>query len=369
MTKSKISAVQVVILLFLSRTFNVLNYVPAFHPKIQGTSMLYGTIIAFFISAIIVTPPLILYKRFNGENIVDLAYKKSKLFGIILSFCLFVIPLMTLIGTVVGFQYFIVDAVYADASIELMVITICVACFLGALHKLEGISRASTIIFAFFMIGTLFIFFVSIPSVEMINIRPTLEEPIVSSFSYAFNLISMNPELYVFILLLPRINGNVNKSAFWFLVLTFLFVGITNFLIMGVFGDFFATQTFPYYALASVIEFSILQRLDSIHMTIWVFVSFIRITLFIIVTNTYLQNIIPKSAKKLGIVVTFLITVICSIVISHRTSALKTINSSVPIIVITLVFVIPTILLLTTKKKEKKCNESKDDFVIAANGS
>ncbi len=179
----------------------------------------------------------------------------------------------------------------------------------------------------------------------------------------------MNPELYVFILLLPRINGNVNKSAFWFLVLTFLFVGITNFLIMGVFGDFFATQTFPYYALASVIEFSILQRLDSIHMTIWVFVSFIRITLFIIVTNTYLQNIIPKSAKKLGIVVTFLITVICSIVISHRTSALKTINSSVPIIVITLVFVIPTILLLTTKKKEKKCNESKDDFVIAANGS
>ena len=364
MTNSKISASQLVILLFLSRAFNVLNYVPAFNGKIEGLAMLFGTIIAFFISVLILIPPLLLYHRFHGENIVDITFKKSKYLGYLLSFSIFLMSTITLVGTVVGFEFFMTNAIYEKASITVIILTICIACFVGALNGLEGLSRASTIVFVCFMLGTLFIGLGAIPDVDLLNIKPILESPVASSFTYAFDLIAQSPELYVFILLLPRINGNVNKSAFGFLFLSFLFIGITNFLILGVFSDFFTTQTFPYYALATIIEISIIQRLDAIHMTIWVFISFIRITLFIIIANIHLQSVVPNKIKKSGMLIIFVLTLAGSFMIGRQLNFLNIINNSVPLLVIIFVFVVPTILLLITKKEVANSNENEKKITV-----
>lgn len=362
MKDSKISVGQIVILLFLSRTFNVLNYVPAFNVKVEGTAMLYGTFIAAVMSGIILLPSLILYKKFNGENIVDVAYGRYKPLGYIVSLILFLMSLLSLVSTIVGFEYFMTNAVYENVTIALIVISMCLACFFGAINGIEGLSRASSIIFIFFLICSLFIGFGAIPVIDLINIKPILNGAVSSSFSYAFNLISQSPELYLFILLLPRINGNVNKAAFWFITLTFAYIAITNFLIIGVFSDYFEIQTFPYYTLASIVEISIFQRLDAIHMMIWVFVSFIRITLFVIITNINLQNILPSKLKIISMFVIFNIAVAASLIIGYRLGSLKQINKSVPILIIAVAFFIPLILLLITKRKERKSDDIQKDF-------
>lgn len=363
MTNSKIGTGQLVILLCLSRLCNFLNYVPAFSDPIEGKSMLYGTVIALFLNGLLLIPVLMLNKRFPGENILDITYKKSKFIGTLLSLFLFLLSLVILIGTVVGFEYFMTNAVYVNASIIVIIITMCVACFFGAQSGLEGLARASGIIFVAFLAGAIFIAVASVPLVDLLNIKPIIESPIASSIKYGLELTSKNAELYVFILLIPRTRGNIIKAAIGYLLLSFMLIFATNFLIQSVLGDYFSSQTFPYYTLTTIVETKIFQRLDAIHMTLWVFISFIRISLFMLMANYSLRYILPKKTKKISLPLILIVSIFAACLIGNSTQSLNDISVKTPWIIISLVTIVPMILLFITPRREKN-HESKEACTI-----
>lgn len=372
MNNLKISGGQAVLLLFLSRAFNVLNYVPLFNKSIEGTAMLYGTLIAFLLSLVLFVPPILLFKRFNGENIIDLLFKKCRPLGYVFSFVIFACTLLSLIGTVGGFEFFMTNAVYLDALIGVISVTMVISCLISSFQGLEGIARAAVIVFAFFLVGTVFIFIAAVPSIELLNIRPVISEPVKSAFSYAFGLISKSHEFILLILLFPNIKGSVAKASVKFLTLSFGFIALANFLIISVLGDFFKSQTFPYYSLTSVIEVSVLQRLDSIHMTLWVFVSFIRITLFIIFSDIYLKNIIPKKLAKFSMPFIFTTALSVAILALNKPSIADEISPQFPIIITVFLFVLPIILLVFCRNKggaEGEKIKENETVITASDGS
>lgn len=57
-------------------------------------------------------------------------------------------------------------------------------------------------------------------------------------------------------------------------------------------------QTFPYYALTSVIDISIFQRLDSLHVTLWIFTALFRCTLYTICAAKCANMLFSKKISR-----------------------------------------------------------------------
>lgn len=351
MSNSKVTATQVAILLFLSRSFNVLNYIPAFSNTVQGIPIFIGAFIALIIQFIIMIPAFILYKRFDGSNVIDVALNKNKYLGSIISIIYFIIIIFNVIGSISGFTYFMTDAIYPNSSIIFIVISISTVCFIAAKYKLEGLARTSTIIFVYFIVGIIIICITSIKSFQFLNIRPLIDESITPIINATKEVISTTSESFIFILLIPLIKGNPKKSIKSFFLMTFVFIEIINVFLAGVLGEFGRNQTFPFFSLATIAQTSLFQRFDSIHMTLWVIVSFIKITLFILVGFYCLKSIIPKKIHGISYFITFLICVIGSSLLSSNNLIFYSINMSSTVIIITLTTIIPLVLLLITKKQ------------------
>lgn len=362
MPDEKISGPQAVILLFLSATFNILNYIPAFNGHVDGMSFLIGMGIAAAVEFLALIPALLLSRRCEGENVVTAAYSKWRPLGVFFAVIYALQTLLQLIGSLIGFEYFLANAVYPNSSAAFIILTMCAACFFAERMGIEGLARAASIIFVFFLLSTLLISFGTIGNANINNLRPTLEQPVALAVQSGLNFVSKTAELYLFLLLFPKIKGNKVKSGIGMVLLIFLFSALTSFLVVAVLGDFGQTQTFPYYSLASISDISVLQRLDALHMTIWVFVAFLRITLLANVSNYCLQMVLPLKAQKYSLPALFLISAIVATVGGYFPEILPNINISSSVITLTLTAGFPLLLLCFTKRRKKEARHEEIVF-------
>lgn len=367
MENQKISCSQAVILFSLSRVFNVLNFVPFFGESVAPMAMLYGTIFSFIEQAIVVIPFFFLYRRCAGQSMLTLAFNKSRVFGIITTLFFLLFFLVVTIGGVAGFDFFMLNAIYPDATVPTIAITICAVCFFCARNGIQGLARSSVILFVFFALGLICITIVSAKSIKPLNFHAILDNPIKQIFFHTFDTTSKGTELAALLLLMPSIrliskpkdkgatiaSSTAPKAVYGFLGLSFLLTFLINFLIVGILGEFGATQTFPYFTITSVVELKIFQRLDSIHMISWVFISFVHITLFAGTCIELLKSLLPKPARKFSSPALFIITTTVAIFFGYRSDILQRINDQSTILLLLAVFVLPIILLFTTRRKGK----------------
>lgn len=344
------------ILLFVSRCFNIMNYVPAFSQKLENSAVLLGNLLALFIQLLLLLPALALYRRFDGQNVVTVAYNRAKPLGWAVAFLYFAVTLAQLAGTLVGFEYFMTDAVYPNASVVFIIVTMSLACFLCGRHGLEGITRASAIVFVFLLLSAGFICAVSLRSIDPCNFHPMLGDPVPSVLRAAFESIGKASELFLLILLYPKVKGSQGKCSLGFVAASFLMLEVTALIVQGVLGEYADTQTFPYYTLASVSDTRLLQRLDSLHMMNWVFSAFIRCTLLVIIGNYCVQMILPQRTHKFILPAMFLLTTGAAVAVGYSTEILGGLNatSAYGAGVLLLTAGLPLLLLLLTKRKRKE---------------
>ena len=59
-------------------------------------------------------------------------------------------------------------------------------------------------------------------------------------------------------------------------------------------GDYAKSQRFPFYTVTKIAEVSIFQRLDSLHVALWVFMALVRLSLFLEVAGKSLARMLPQ---------------------------------------------------------------------------
>ena len=357
MPEEKISGVQAVVLLFLSRAFQTLNYIPAFHDAPDGMSTLWGTGVALVIELLILIPALLLEQRYRGQNVITVGYNRWKPLGMIFALLYAFTMLLQLVGSLAGFEYFLTNAVYPNSSAVFIVLTMCAACFWAAGRGLEGLGRAAGIVFVFFLLSVLLISGASMSSIDMLNVRPSLDNPLGSAFRAGIISVSKTSEIFLLLLLFPKIKGNKTKCAFGLTISVFLFDLVTSFLLLAVLGKFGQTQTFPYYTLASVSDVFIFQRLDSLHMAIWTFITFLRLTLLIGLIVYCMKMVLPMKTHKAVLPVLFVVTVGASIWLSYSTAILEASNLNTSILVVLLTAILPLSMLLLPAARQKHPQE------------
>lgn len=349
--KSQISVWQAIILISISRLFTVITHAQTFGEQSQPVVKIFGALVSIILLIIITTPAIKLYQKYNNSNILDLVYKKSLFCGKMVTLAFIYITVSTMITGVVGFEYFLSNAIYPQASAPIIIISLIVVCLICSCYGLQGIARASTFIFILFILAFIFILTTSLSSINLLNIKPILENPVKEVLDYSFNFSTRGRGLIILMLLYPSIKGSKYVATYSTIIITGLLAVCMNFLVAGVLGEYGETQTFPYFALNSVIEIPILQRLDALHMMTWALMSFIHFSIFGYVSINLIKLLLPKSMEKFSIILLGIVVLSVSLYMSYTGSIVRATGIESNILVIFLIFILPLIMILTDKNK------------------
>lgn len=355
MNKNFISVSQAVIMLFLCRMFNILTYMPRSTIQVETGATLISTIISIVILLLMVIPMILLYQNNYGMDVIDSTTKLSPVLGKILNlFCLIVLVL-SIISTTSRFQYFMNNAVFPDSSAVSVIITMLIATTYAVFMGIEGIARTASIVFVFFIISMTVIMLSSLNQVEFINLKPAVNSAQQSIFLSTIQNISRNVEVILVLFLYPYIKGSFKKTVIGYILFSSIattIIGLSTILILG---DFIRQQVFPFYTMASIVGLGIFQRLDAIHMALWVMIAFIKISLYTWVAKGLMQRLMPDKSKKACVWVIVSVVFVATLLLSYYLNGewIITMIFMTTIPVFGLGMLVPGIVVFARKRKNR----------------
>lgn len=355
--KMQISTAQAVILLVLSRMFRAVTYSTMFVNLTEASAIVYADIISIFATLIIILPLFFLLRKGNNDILME-SYSLNQVVGRFVTIYYFFLIMLVLVNTTSRFQSFISNAVFPDINSIIVIITFLLVCLYGAKMGFEAISRASTIIFVIFIVSLCFIFGFSFDKMHLVNLKPIINKPTKTILRLVINNISHNIEFVLLVLFLPKVKGSFAKVTLWYILISGIFITLIGSITVLILGDFTLNQIFPFFSIASIMEGGTIQRTDSIHMSLWVLISYVRVTLCLIMASELLQKFVPKNKRGKEVYFITFLTAIISYFISFDYDRIKWIpkivNTFLPIFIGT--FVIPIILLIFRRKNKNEKN-------------
>ncbi|MFQ9872314.1 MAG: GerAB/ArcD/ProY family transporter [Oscillospiraceae bacterium] len=354
--KSNIDTSEMILLLFIVRIFAVLTF-SAKGGAVNGLDEMLVLLGTFAVSFLLIIPLYFLIKLYPGKDIVDctavgLGQPAAKVTAALLwLFCIY-----TAASTSSTFEFFITTAVYPKNSHWIILITFLAACLYASTRGIEPIARVGIYIFFASMLSYFFILLALAPQVRLSNFTPLLSSSAKVLGDSVFYSMGLRVDTILFLMLIPQVKGRLTRAYVKVGVLALVVFELLTFITVGSLGNYLSTQIFPYYSAASVAEVSFFQRLDSLHMAIWVLVSFIRASLFLLVGSSCLNKLLPLRLHKFSPWITTGATLVLSLIISHNVRILyATINFWVTVVpVMVLGTVLPVVLVIIGAVRKHK---------------
>ena len=352
--KIRISGAQATILLLLCRMFYTVFFSPNYAQDTEVSAILVGDLIAIAVSLLMLVPLLLLFRKQDGRNDLLLeCWGMSKAFGTIVILYYTLLLLMVIVGTAARFQTFMTNVVFPNAAALVILLTFFIACTYAAVMGLEGVARVASIIFVLFLVSLGMILLFSGDKIQWVNLRPFHEEPISVLWQAVSANISKNMEFVVLILIYPKVKGRFWKISLSYLAVSGLIIALVGGVTILVLGEFTMKQLFPFYTVASIIENKIIQRMDAIHMSLWVLLSFVRVTVYLLLGSELIGRLLPEKKKGFSMPVMSLLAFAgsCLVVITGNNAEkyYRILQSPIPIFLA--MMVIPLIVLIGRRRK------------------
>ena len=151
------------------------------------------------------------------------------------------------------------------------------------------------------LLSGIFIALALIPRYDLSNWVSPLFDGLEPVWKAAWGSMTRSTELAAVLLLVPMVKGNLKTGVLWWQVLTlvaFELIGLGTLLALG---EYAGTRLFPAYTLSTIAEFSIFQRMDALHMAVWVFLAVLKTALYLYLSALCLRRILPQRQKKFGL--------------------------------------------------------------------
>ncbi len=362
MEKNRIGTAQLMILLFLSRLFNALTYIPGMGSTVSGTAMLFSNLIGAGVLLLLFLPLVVMANRYPERSIVMNLRAGFHGIGSFCSIFYYLFLILLAAQTLAQFQFFMSNAIYPDAAVWVIILPMLLVAVYAAHAGIEGIARAGFLIFIAFCIAFAFIILSSVQNVDLYNVVPLGHKAVQEIMQGVYAVVSRGAELVLFCLLLPYAGKGTGTAAAGFTLLSFSVQEIIGFFILTVLGSFSYSQTFPFFSLASMSEISVFQRMDALYMGIWVFVAFIRLSLLLLLAADIIKFILPdrKSGEhhRFSLAVTVLLVLAAALPACYNMKALSVsyqlLFSGVPVLVLGVLIPAGVLLKMEWKKNKNK---------------
>ena len=298
--KSKISLSQFVLLLFCCRMLSSLVYIPGANDFNSYSETLLINIISTVLQAVLLIPAFILNNKFSDDNIVMSAQRLAGKFGGVTCVFYYLYLLFCAIVSLTGYEYYMVNTVYPDSPAllisGLLIFISAYAAFLG----LEAVSRFSLFAALLLIAEIIIVFFSLSGQIEVVHLYP-LNANINNITQGVMMKTAENSDLVLLLFLLPRIKGKRYKGVMFYLLLSLTVFEVLNFLVITVFGKLAETLMFPTFVLEIFTHIAVFKNTNIIHALPWTFITFIKITVYMIGINSILPQLLPKKIKAVNI--------------------------------------------------------------------
>ena len=216
----------------------------------------------------------------------------------------------------------------------------------------EPTARFGSFVLAALLLALLFVGISLWPQVQWEFLRPPSYDGWQSQLFLFINLTLGNVETAALLFLIPAVNQN-KRSVFWKWSLLSVVTLAAIFLFTAVaLGDYAKSQRFPFYTVTKIAEVSIFQRLDSLHVALWVFITLVRLALFLEVSGKSLARMMPKKASKYAVAVCAALAAVLSGILTEKPDVLEALGNffagGVPVLLLTVL--LPLLLLLSCRK-------------------
>ena len=292
MKSTQISSAQLVFLLFLYHSFNMFTAEAHNVTGNYGLPHLLAIPAAVLLQALVVLPAWILAWKCRRGPAEAALWTMGKA-GVIYPLASSLYLLWVMAFTVYSMSDFMVNAIYPGSARMFFIVTMILGALYAAYLGLEGIARAAFIIFALFLLSLLLTFGGVMDRAHLINIHPFPDHSFQLVMEGAWKIMSRSSGIVIYLLLLPYV-GSHKKRGFWITLASIAaLMEAVTFLVSSVLGDLGRTEAYPFFMLTTVAEVSILQRMDALHVAVWVMVSFLRITLCLWLVRQQLLLCLP----------------------------------------------------------------------------
>lgn len=350
-----VSCFQLFSLLFISRILVSLTYIPSLNAQQTKGDLLLSVLLMLPLLLLCFVPVYFYMKYYQNENLATVARQVSKPVGIGVSglYCFWFLFIGAL--NLTRFVYFVTSEMNQNASPFFLVALITLAAGYGAYLGIQSLGRASVVVLWAMLISFIFVMLFALKHFNFTNFSPILENKLTDNIMNAVSITCNTSELTVILFLIPRMEEKIQKKniAAWVAGIVALVFSL-YFVSVGTLGDFAEAQSFPIYSMSQISGVGILQRLDSIHTSIWIVALFLKTALFLIAAQTALKGVF----KNLKMPWTLLPCIILIIGLAYGMSFSfpnywKTSNQWVNIVPFVIFgLVIPGIFALLAKRKK-----------------
>ena len=216
----------------------------------------------------------------------------------------------------------------------------------------EPTARFGSFVLAALLLALLFLGISLWPQVQWEFIRPPSYDGWQSQLFLFINLTLGNVETAALLFLISAVNQN-KRSVFWkWSLLSVVTLAAIFLFTAAALGDYAKSQRFPFYTVTKIAEVSIFQRLDSLHVALWVFITLVRLALFLEVSGKSLARMMPKKASKYAVAVCAALVAVLSGILTEKPDVLEALGNffagGVPVLLLTVL--LPLLLLLSCRK-------------------
>jgi len=298
--ESAISSWQLTVLLFLSR----ITYFFLAEPQPEGPQALTAAIwmpVSILASFLLLLPACLLMRKHKGKGLLDIAGERWGKLGFVFPAAFLLFAVCVLVQTACSFSYFLTSTTYPQSSPWLFILLIFAVAGYAASMGYEPTARFGAFVFVALAASLLFVCVSLWPQAQWEFLRPPVYDGWQSQLRLFVHLTLGNVEMAALLFLLPAVGKNKGGVFWrWGLLSAAVLDGIILFA-AAVLGDYAQTQRFPFYAVTKIAQLSIFQRLDSLHTALWVFMTLVRLALFLEVGGKSLARLLPQKASRYAV--------------------------------------------------------------------
>ncbi len=342
--------------------FNVFSVFPDTPSEFNGSASMILKATGALLSFLLLLPAYLLLRRHPGQGLLECAYSLTGGFGRVIAVIYYVFFMSMGVNTITGVEFFLTSTVYNFDSKPLILLLFSLLLLYASFCGIEPLGRLAVVISVLFLTAAaLLVIFLS-PQFDLNHFYSPLYDGVEPYIKKLPVIVSQNNIFIPMLLLVPFLNKR--RCAACFAAANGVHLAVAEALMFAssaVLGDYTPNNLFSMYTLVTMVNTSRLHRVDSIHIGIWVLLSFIRTAVIILCACLCLKSALPPVLHRFAAPFTVLLFFAGGYIFSHTYSLLVAIfkfsYSGLPTLLTGLL--LPSTLLTISLIKEKNHGKSK----------
>ena len=298
---AKITPKQLILLIVISRLVITITFFPAVDSPPGNQDVWISELLSIPIHLFLSVPIYLLWKRFPNQSFIEYSQlilgKAGKFIGL-----LYVLYFLHGLSVFL-FQWsvFLTTAIMPETPVLFILIFLLPFCAYTVLKGIEVISRLAELIAPLVFGGIILSFLLLSKDMDLNVFTPFMEQSFSSILFGAFVIATRTKAILLFAMLFPYLNSKSVKSVLisTYSILAFFWI-ICSITVLATLGlDLPRILQFSYYAAIRLVNVgNFIERIESIHLAVWILSGFLRITMYYYVIVIGLSQVVSLKSYK-----------------------------------------------------------------------